>query len=1004
MEYRLLGPVEAIRDGVSVDLTARQRALLALLLVHADEVVSSDRIIDELWAPSVDKDRQNALWVIVSRLRALLEPDREKRTDGTILLTRPPGYLLATEPGQLDVHRFVALEAEARALVDPDPAAASQRYGEALALWRGRALEEFTYDDWALAEISRLEELRLAAIEGRIDAALRCGRSQDMIGELESLVRLHPHREGLVRLHMVALYRAGRQGDALRVFADLREHLAETVGLDPATETVRLEEQILLDDPSLRLPDTATPVPTASVRGYELREPIATGPTGTVYRAFQPVVGREVAITIVERGLANEPEFIRRFEHEARSVASLEHPRIVPVFDFWREPDAALLVTRHFPRGTLTDLVAAGPVPAAQARVIVDHIAAALDAAHRRGLVHGGVGPDQVMIDDDTNAYLTGFGIHAPARVGGASPDEPGDTDHVGRAEDLAALDALAGFLGTTVSSPDRNPSASPAALVELGNPYRGLRAFDEADQGFFFGRERLVERLIIRLGDGGPRGRFVVLAGPSGSGKSSVVRAGLMPALRRGAAPDSEHWFIVTMTPGDRPFDALAEAMRRGAVRPPGDLAEHLAAFGIAETAERCSPDPSAQTVIVIDQFEELFTRAPSAEATVFMDAVAAAVADRHSGVKVVATLRADFLDRPLRHPGIGPLLPLGTEMITPMDPAELEAAMVGPARALDVGFEAGLVTMITADVVHQSAALPLLQHTLTELFDRRVGHSLTAEAYRELGGVSAALARRAELIHDRLSPDDQAVARDAFLRLVTVTEGAADTRRRVPVRELVGAGPNVPDVLEAFGRHRLLTNDCDPISREPTVEVSHEALLGEWVRLAGWIDGARDHLLARRRLTAAAHEWVAHDEHPDDLLAAAPLERFRSWIDDPPLRLDEPERRFLVASAAASTAEIEAEHRRIRRLRFLVLATSSALVLALIAGSIALWQQRRADRAADQANEAAADAELAALVSRSAASIGDDPELALLLALEARRQMPGTDADRATLQALGR
>lgn len=1002
MEYRLLGPVEAIRDGAPVELTARQRALLALLLVHADEVVASDRIIEELWRPSPDKDRQNALWVIVSRLRALLEPDREKRTDGSIVLTRPPGYLLATEPGQLDVHRFAALEAEARALIDTDPAAASQRYGEALALWRGRALEEFTYDDWAIAEISRLEELRLAALEGRVDADLRCGRAEALVGELESLVRLHPLRERLVRLRMLALYRAGRQGDALRVFADLRVRLAESVGLDPAAETIRLEELILLDDPSLRLAVPGPPGPAASVRGYELREPIASGPAGTMYRAFQPVVGREVAMTIVERGLANEPEFIRRFEHESRTVATLDHLRIVPVFDFWREPDAAFLVTRHFPRGTLADLIDAGAVPPEQARVVIEHIAAALDAAHRHGLVHGGVGPDHVMIDDDGNGYLTGFGIHAIAGDGAASLGEPGEIDRIGQAADLAALDALAGFLGTERSTVAPRPPPQPLA-TEVRNPYLGLRAFDEADQESFFGRDRLVERLIIRLGDGGPRGRFVVLAGPSGSGKSSVVRAGLTPALRRGAIADSEHWFLVTMTPGDRPFDALAEAMRRLAVGPPGDLAEHLATFGIAETAERCSPDPTAQTLIVIDQFEELFTRATPSEATAFMDALAAAVADRHSGVKVVATLRADFLDRPLRHAGVGPLLPLGTEMVTPMGPAELEAAIVGPARALDVGFEPGLVAMIAADVAHQAAALPLLQHTLTELFERRVGHSLTIEAYRELGGVSAALARRADLIHDRLSPEDQAVARDVFLRLVTVTDGAADTRRRVPVRELAGAGPNVGAVLDAFGHHRLLTNDCDPISREPTVEVAHEALLAEWGRLAGWIDDARDHLHARRRLAAATDEWVAHDEHPDDLLAAAPLDRFRSWIDDPPLRLDESERRFLVASAAASSAEAEAEQRRIRRLRRLVLASSSALVLALVAGSLAFSQQRRADRAAQQADEAAADAEVAALLSRSAATIDDDPELALLLALEARRQMPGPDADRATLQALG-
>lgn len=997
-----MGPVEAVRDGTSIDLTARQRALLALLLIHANEVVSADQIIDDLWRPAVDKDRQNALWVVISRLRALLEPDREKRTDGTILLTKPPGYSVAVEPNALDVHRFISLEQQARALIDADPAGASGLYREALSLWRGRALEEFVYDDWAIAEIARLEELRLTAIEGRIDADLRCGKAQELVSELESQVRLNPLREKLVRLHMLALYRAGRQGDALRSFADLRTRLSEAVGLDPAAESQRVEELILLDDPSLTLSDVVPPGPTASVRGYELREQISSGPSSTVYLAFQPVVGREVAITIVEQGVANEPEFIRHFEHEVRIVAALEHPRIVPIFDFWREPNAAYLVTRHFPGGTLSDLLSAGPMSETQAHRVIEHVRAALNAAHQRGLTHGGIGPENVMIDDDGNAYLGGFGIHSAERVGTLSkaPDALGSAR---ASEDLSALESLATFVGESERNLDRDTPTQSVAPYEPRNPYRGLRPFDEADHEVFFGRERLAERLLVRLGQGGPRGRFVVVAGPSGSGKSSVVRAGVIPGLRQGAITDSEHWFFVTMTPGDHPIDALAEAMRRVAVNPPSDLVEHLATLGIAATAERCSPDPTAQTLIVIDQFEELFTRSSDAESSAFLDALALVVSDRHSGVKVLATLRADFLDRPLQHSGIGPLLPLATEMITPMDPAELELAITGPARAVDVGFEPGLVALIAAEVSNRPAALPLLQHTLTELFDRRLGLLLTIAAYEDLGGVSAALARRAEQIYGRLSPTDQTVARNTLLRLVTVTDGAADTRHRVPVRELEGVGSSVAHVLGAFGHHRLVTKDSDPISREPTVEVTHEALLTEWERLARWLEEARDDLHARRRLGVAVNEWITHYEHPDYLMTAAPLDRVRHWIDRPPLQLDESERRFLMASTTAATASLEAEQSRLRRLRLMVLATSCALVVALIAGGLAVWQQRRADRAADQANEAAASAELAALLSRSAATIDEDPELAVLLALEARRQSAGSDADRALLQALG-
>ncbi len=235
MEYRVLGTLEVLRDGQVVDLGAfRQRALLALLLTEPNSVFSSDQIIDRLWGPDGGMDRQNALWVYVSGLRKALEPDRERRSEGSILLTRAPGYLVKADPDEIDSVRFEQLVTEGRALVDVDPAAASLVLAEALALWRGRAFEDFTYESFIQTEIARLEELRLEAVEVRIDADLRRGMSRELISELETLVRQHPLNERLTAQWMLALHRSGRQADALRAYQLLRARLGEELGLEPS--------------------------------------------------------------------------------------------------------------------------------------------------------------------------------------------------------------------------------------------------------------------------------------------------------------------------------------------------------------------------------------------------------------------------------------------------------------------------------------------------------------------------------------------------------------------------------------------------------------------------------------------------------------------------------------------------------------------------------------------------------------------------------------------------
>lgn len=234
MEYRVLGKLEVLRDGESVDLGPfRQRALLALLLTSSNMVVSTDSIINGLWGDEAGTDKQNALWVNISGLRKALEPGREKRSKGTILLTRSPGYLLDIDRHEIDATRFEGMVAEGRALADTDPGAASLVLGEALALWRGRAYEDFTYESFAQTEIARLEELRLEAVEARIDADLKRGMSRQLVSELESLVRQHPLRERFTGQLMLALYRSGRQAEALRDTSCSRPGSARSSGSNP---------------------------------------------------------------------------------------------------------------------------------------------------------------------------------------------------------------------------------------------------------------------------------------------------------------------------------------------------------------------------------------------------------------------------------------------------------------------------------------------------------------------------------------------------------------------------------------------------------------------------------------------------------------------------------------------------------------------------------------------------------------------------------------------------
>lgn len=481
---------------------------------------------------------------------------------------------------------------------------------------------------------------------------------------------------------------------------------------------------------------------------------------------------------------------------------------------------------------------------------------------------------------------------------------------------------------------------------LQTRNPYKGLRAFEEADAADFFGRESLTQHLLDRL----EAARFLAVVGPSGSGKSSVVRAGLVPELRKGALPGSEGWQIAQMFPGAYPLEELEAALLRTAEDAPGSLIELLedGERGLLRALKRILPDDGSELVLVLDQLEELFTLVEDETQRLhFLAILERAVADPHSRLRVVTTLRADFYDRPLLYSGFAELLRDYVEAVVPLTPDQFERAIVGPAERVGVSLEAGLLTEMVADVVTEPGALPLLQYALTELYERREGNVLTRDAYLAIGGVSGALGGRAERIYASLDEDAQGASRQLFLRLVTLGEGTEDTRRRVDRAELEAVEVDqggMNEALSAFGSSRLLSFDRDPRTGTATVEVAHEALLREWARLRRWIDAAREEVRLHRRLAIAAREWNDSSRDGSFLLRGGHLAQFASIGAGSGVALTALEREFIDASRTESEREVLRQQRENRRLRILLAGAAILLLAAIAAGVVALLQRQSA------------------------------------------------------------
>jgi hypothetical protein len=407
-------------------------------------------------------------------------------------------------------------------------------------------------------------------------------------------------------------------------------------------------------------------------------------------------------------------------------------------------------------------------------------------------------------------------------------------------------------------------------------NPYKGLRPFTEADEADFFGRDELVRSMLEVLGD---RDRpLLAVVGPSGSGKSSAVHAGLVPALRADGVPGlGPVATIVTLVPGSDPFGALTAAL--AAATASGTAVPPLASERwLSDLLDRVHE--AGAVVVVIDQFEELFTLV--ADHTVqrrFLDAstgrsTSTPIASGSSW-RCAPTCSTGRWRTPPSAAGSWP----GPSRCSRCPPSSSRRPRRRPAERAGLTVEPALLAALIADLADQPGALPLFQYALTELFERRGGGAtLTLGAYRAFGGIDGAVSRRAEEVYARLTPDEQAVARQLFLRLVHPGEHAADSRRRVPASELAALDVDAiatHTVLDRFGRARLLSFDRDPRTGGPTIELAHDALLQAWGRLRTWVDEARDDL--RRRIAGHGRRRVARrrrgPRRPPDRRPTRPL-----------------------------------------------------------------------------------------------------------------------------------
>jgi WD40 repeat protein len=773
---------------------------------------------------------------------------------------------------------------------------------------------------------------------------------------------------------------------------------------------------------------------------YEIRGLLGAGGMGEVYRAFDPRLGREVAIKVLPEEVGSDPERLARFEREARAVAALNHPNILTVFDVGlphstdvaSTATAPYVVTELLEGETLRELVSRRTPTQRQVLSFAVQVAHGLDAAHAKGIVHRDLKPENVFVTTDGRVKLLDFGLArlvdrgaadsleptaaspteagqmlgtlgymSPEQVRGLAVDARTDVFSLGvvlyellggkhpfrRETAVATLTAILEETPTPLSvvvpaisaslqrivgrclekaPEDRITSAhdlavaleaiqaepAGAALVpvlEERSPYPGLRSFREEDASCFFGREGEIEALWARLRER----RLLAVIGPSGAGKTSFVRAGVVATRPSG-------WAALVTTPGTSPLLMLGQTLGPELASDPQALRQ-LARFEDPEAAFEVVlrwRKSHAEALLVVDQLEELFTLNPK-EAQARFAAFLGRLA-KDGDVHVLLSLRDDFLMRCGEHEA---LVRVFTELtpLLPMSRDALRRALVEPAKREGHRFEDdSLVEEMVDSVEGARGALPLLAFAVARLWEKRDRERklLTRQAYEEIGGVAGALAQHAEAAMDTIGLERHVVVREIFRNLVT----AEGTRAVMDREELLSVFPErkvAEEVLRQLVEERLLTTyEVEGAEGEPShhrVEVVHESLLKAWPRLVRWQMQDEEGAVLRDQLKQAAHLWEEKGRSPDVLWSGTAFREFELWRERYAGKLTALEEDF-----ARSMTERARRRRRLRRLAVGSVVTA-AVVVATVTGL--LW--RRSELARDRAQAEALRAEASKLIA---------------------------------------
>ncbi len=484
----------------------------------------------------------------------------------------------------------------------------------------------------------------------------------------------------------------------------------------------------------------------------------------------------------------------------------------------------------------------------------------------------------------------------------------------------------LADLADAVLKARPQIPPHSLAVDTEVDrSPFKGLFPFEEHDADIYFGRESLVTELVTELNPETGRADdqrtcFLALVGASGSGKSSLARAGLLPVIRKETS-----WPIHVITPTSRPLETVAVSLTRNSqsVTATETLSDdlrkssralHLYTRKLLAEATTKASRRNSRLLLFVDQFEELFTLCrDEPERRAFIDNLVHAVQPDIEGViTIVITLRADFYGHCLDYDSLHRILENNQRIVPAMNKEALRAAIVEPAKKAGLTIEEGLVDLLLRDVGDEPGGLPLLSHALLETWKRREGRQLTLAGYTSAGGVLGAIAQTAESTYQSLSPEQQAIARSIFLRLTDLGEETQYTRRRARFDELVSDSASetqVRDVLHILSQARLITT-----ARE-SLEVAHEALIRRWPRLLKWLEDDRDDLRLHRRLADAVETWLSLNKDPATLYRGRLLTDAGDWAERHQNDMNALEREFLETSQAAVDAEARAREASLER-----------------------------------------------------------------------------------------